>query len=258
MHLVSEAVCKVDNVYLVLCICGELALVGNCLDRTLEVGLCRCGLICVDHLDEALGRGLAAVHLDEHLSALGNLGEVADAVAVEDIVVIHDVGCVDERGARVSYIAEAVHAVSRAAGKSRAEDVIACRSCGGTVADVGSACKNLRLCRIIECACAHDEVCLCRIAGGLKAHEFESYAVVVPVAVAPVDAAGPLEACVVCADLAGDIHLGSLGDGLCRRNISLCKAGAAEDILCGNGLPICIAANKVAVEIAFTVGHHAD
>ena len=36
------------------------------------------------------------------------------------------------------------------------------------------------------------------------------------------------------------------------------KAGAAQDVLCGDRLPVCIAANEVSVEVAFAVGDHAD
>ena len=243
MDLVGEGVGEEDHVHPVF---G----VGEALDPAVEEGLEPGLALGGVGGDKALGGGLGAVVLHQDSGTGGDLGEVAQAIAIEHVVPVLDIAGVDQGGGGIGDIAQAVHGPIQPGVFRPGHQV---KGGGAGIAHIGETLLHGGLGLAAEGSGPGGGVSLGDVGGGGKAHEVHGGGVIVPLeAVAHllgIDKAG-----IALPGCPGDKDGGRFGDdlGLHRPGGD---AGGRDEIGILYREEVGIGADEVALSVPF--GDHA-
>ena len=243
----GEGVGEEDNVHAVF-------LVGKALHAAVHVGLeagCALGRI---RGNEALGRRSGLVALDEHRCASGDLGEVAEAVGIENAVAVSNVARVHKGLIGIDDRRQAVHRAVQLGVFHTGDEVRGGGRCGIAVTDVRQAVFHGGLCGGVELRRTCGGVRLGHVGGRGEAHEVHRGGVVVP-ACALADLRRVDKALLAFSGRAGDVDGRGLGDDL-RLHARLVDAHGREQILARDGLISGVGADEIAHVVA--ARDHAD
>ena len=247
MDLVGQGVGEENDIHAVF-------LVGKALHAAVHVGLEARGALGSVRGDEALGGRLGLIALDEDRRGGGDLGEVSEAVGVEDIVAVSNVARVHKGLVGIDNGGQAVHRAVQLGVFHAGDEVRGVRGDGVAVTDVRQAVFHGGLCGGVELRRTCGGVRLGHVGGRGESHEVHRGGIIVP-AGALADLRRVDKALLAFSRRAGDVDGRGLGDDL-RLYARLVDAHGREQILARDGLIVGVGADEIAHVVA--ARDHAD
>ena len=247
MDLVGQGVGEEDDIHAVF-------LVGKALHAAVHVRLEARGALGSVRGDEALGGRLGFVALDEDRRGGGDLGEVAEAVGIENAVAVENVARVHKGLIGIDNRGQAVHRAVQLGVFHTGDEVRGGGCCGIAVTDIRQAVFHGGLCGGVELRRTCGGVRLGHVGGRGEAHEVHRGGIIVP-AGALADLRRVDKACAALSGRAGDVDGRGLGDDLCL-HARLVDARGREQVLARDGLIVGVGADEIAHVVA--ARDHAD